>query len=136
MKIDSLTVAVCRALAEMDRLFVGNLDGWLPINEFELDFVRPAKITRETRRARVDVVPGHWPAGSNLIFRLDIHNQCWQATEVRIVALHIHNPAVGGIDTSLEVVNCCGCVSFFPLDANNPARAVIERILVEKRNKR
>ncbi len=129
--IGSMTLEICRLLVRLDDLFIGTLDGWMPIAKAELEYVKPKKIHGHTKEARIKIFPEHWPAESEIFCKLCKTGNIWSICEVTIKALHIHNTEIGGIDITMPV--CVGQI-LMPHETKSPSSDVVTSIILRKKS--
>ncbi|MDP3764239.1 MAG: hypothetical protein Q8Q95_01320 [bacterium] len=125
-----MTLELCRLLIELDRLFVGNLDGWLPITRIELEYIRPKKIRSHTKDLKVKLLPENWPVESEIFCKLCKTGNIWNVCEVTIKAPHVHSSEIGGIDIVLPVI---GGNILLPNEVGSPSSDVITNIMIQSK---
>ncbi|MDP3800140.1 MAG: hypothetical protein Q8Q90_01825 [bacterium] len=130
--IGSMTLELCRLIIELDRLFVCNLDGWMPMEKAELEYVKPKKIHRHTKEARIKIFPEHWPVESEIFCKLCKTGNIWSVCEVTIKAPHIHNTEIGGIDITLPII---GSRILIPNETGSPSSDVVTSIILKQNSR-
>ena len=131
--IDSMTLEICRLMVELDQLFVGTLDGWIPTTRFELENIKPKKIRMRTKKARIKIFPEHWPAESEIycgLLKIGTTWCTWSVHEVTLKAPHVHNTEIGGIDITLPVI---GGQILIPKETESYSSEVVTNIILKKK---
>ncbi len=133
--IGSMTLEICRLLVELDRLFMSNLDGWLPITQTECELIRPKKIRNHTREAKMILSPENWPLESQIFCQLTKTGNLWNVCEVTLKAPHIHFTEIpGGIDITLPVIG--GGYIMLPNEIGSPSSDVVASIIFKYRSQK
>lgn len=130
--IGSMTLELCRLIIQLDRLFLCQLDGWLPVHKAEYELIRPKKIHGNTKEAHLKMMPEIWPMESEIFCRLSKIGSLWNLYEVTIKAPHVHTE-IGGINIILPVIN--GQI-MLPDEIGSPNSDVISNIIITSRRER
>jgi hypothetical protein len=128
-RVDLITIKTCQLIGELDRLFLCELDGWLPIHDFELEIIYKAY---PEEKATIAIEPIDWPAGSRILAEFYNNSRTWRLAELTITAPHIHNTVVGGIFITLPICDLPGIKIGYPKEAGSPIVDIITNIISQK----
>ncbi len=121
------TLKASQLVGELDRLFICELDGWLPIPSFGIEV-----ISQERANTVMIIRPTNWPDRSCLSCRFSKIDDSWRLIELTIKAPHIHNTAIGGIDITLSVCDLPGITIYPPKEFGNPAADIVSDIILRR----
>ncbi len=128
IEVDTFMLKGCQLLGELDRLFMNELDGWLPTLGSQMEIV-----VQDNIGAILVINPINWRnTKSHILCKFYKAGDTWRLTEVTIKAPHIHNTAIGGIDVTLPICDLPGITIGLPQESVSPSADVISSIILKK----